>query len=272
MCELMGLSFERPISADFSIREFSLRDAENANGWGLAWYPDRSVTIAKEPVEWRKSAHTRFLETYQGLRSKVYIAHVRHQTTGGVPTHADTHPFSRELNGRDYCFAHNGTVPVFRDFPLDRFRPIGSTDSEHIFCHLMAKISRREDLLNGPESWQWLYEELVTLNQHGKLNCLISDGQRLFCYHDIQAWKGLTLRKLIVREGQERRFEDSGISLDVKEEDELQSVNHGYVVATRALTATGWKSFIPGELIVLEAGALRFSSHPEQRPFVPQEP
>ena len=32
MCELMGLSFEQPMSADFSIRAFALRDVENADG------------------------------------------------------------------------------------------------------------------------------------------------------------------------------------------------------------------------------------------------
>ena len=52
MCELMGLSFARPISADFSIREFAGRGMENAEGWGLVWYPDRAVAVVKEPVRW----------------------------------------------------------------------------------------------------------------------------------------------------------------------------------------------------------------------------
>jgi predicted glutamine amidotransferase len=63
MCELMGLSFAKPIAADFSIRVFALRAAENADGWGLAWYPDRSLALVKEPLDWRTSAHSRFLET-----------------------------------------------------------------------------------------------------------------------------------------------------------------------------------------------------------------
>jgi glutamine amidotransferase len=100
MCELLGLSFARPLSADFSIRVFALRGAENADGWGLAWYPDRSLAIVKEALDWRESPYSRFLETYPGLRSEIYIAHVRHRSTSGTPTHADTHPFERELPGR----------------------------------------------------------------------------------------------------------------------------------------------------------------------------
>src|SRR5438132_4781530 len=106
MCELMGLSFARPIPADFSIREFALRCVDNADGWGLAWYPDRSVAMIKEPLKWQASPITGFLETYSGLLAPIYIAHVRRKTTGGEATHADTHPFARELGGRDYCFAH----------------------------------------------------------------------------------------------------------------------------------------------------------------------
>ena len=89
MCELLGLSFARPIPADFSIRPFALRATDNADGWGLAWYPDRSVALLKEPLKWQASQITTFLETYSGLLARIYIAHVRHKTTGGEATHAE---------------------------------------------------------------------------------------------------------------------------------------------------------------------------------------
>src|SRR5688572_10873657 len=105
MCELMGYSFASPIQADFSIREFACRGEENADGWGLAWYPDRSLSLIKEAVKWKSSLHTDFLETYSGITTSLCIAHVRHLTTGR-PTHADTHPFAREWRGTESCFAH----------------------------------------------------------------------------------------------------------------------------------------------------------------------
>src|ERR1700722_12496164 len=110
MGELLGLSFAQPISAEFSMSEFERRDVENADGWGLAWYPDQSLAMVKEPVMWERSQHSGFLKSYSGLWSRIYIGHVRHKTTGSVPTHADTHPFAREFGGREYCFAHNGTI------------------------------------------------------------------------------------------------------------------------------------------------------------------
>lgn len=264
MCELMGLSFDQPISADFSIRAFAQRDEENPNGWGLAWYPDHSVAVVKEPREWRKSSYTRFLETYHALSSRMYIAHVRHQTTGGSPTHADTHPFNRELKGRDFCFAHNGTLETYRELPLGRYRPVGQTDSEHVFCHLLDRIAQRGDELTNERSWRWLHEQLIELNHRGKLNCILSDGHRLFCYHDVNAWKGLSLRKVHIVEGQERHFGDPTVELTMESTDP-QPFNYGYVVATCPLSDSGWQSFQTGELVVFEGGALRFSSVDERR-------
>src|SRR5260370_42546854 len=101
MCELMGYDFAKPIVADFSIREFALRGEENADGWGLAWYPDQSLAIVKEPVKWGASLHTSFLAGYQRLQSPLCIAHARHRTAGGDPTHADTHPSQRGLWSRE---------------------------------------------------------------------------------------------------------------------------------------------------------------------------
>src|ERR1019366_4107978 len=140
MCELMGMSLTKPVVANVSIQAFSQRSQENPDGWGLAWYPDRSLAIVKQPMRWSVQ-HTQFLEHYPGLLSSIYVAHVRQRTTGSAPTHADTHPFARELNGRDYCFAHNGTLAGdFWHRPLGRFRPVGSTDSEYLFCLLLAEL------------------------------------------------------------------------------------------------------------------------------------
>jgi glutamine amidotransferase len=259
MCELMGMCFARPIPADFSIREFALRDVENADGWGLAWYPDRSLALVKEPVPWQASPYTGFLQTYQRLVSPIYIAHVRHRTVGGEPTHGDTHPFARELYGREYCFAHNGTVKeLSNQFPLGRYRPVGRTDSEYAFCHIMEDLAlRARAVLEEPDDFRWLHGKLSTLNQNGKLNVLLSDGRRLFAYRDVAGHKGLTMRELRMRSPEPRQFEDQDIRVELAGD----SANHGFVIATRPLNDQTWYDLQPGELIAIENGAVGFSSH-----------
>lgn len=258
MCELMGLCVEKPISASFSIQEFRERDEKNVDGWGLAWYPDESAALIKEPVSWRSSPHTVFLEKYQLLLSRIYIAHVRHKTVGGRSTHADTHPFLRELGGREYAFAHNGTlIDLNVDCPLSGFNPIGSTDSEYAFCFLMGQIERRGDHLAGDAAYEWLHNELTSLNRHGQLNCLLSDGRSLICYHDVGAYKGLVWRKIDQPGQQLEPFADSEMQIELESGRSI----HGFIVASHPLGGSDWRSFQPGELIVIEQGVLRYSSH-----------
>jgi glutamine amidotransferase len=256
VCELLGLSFDRPVSARFSIEPFSSRATENADGWGLGWYSDGSLSLVKEPVSWRSSSFASFLGTYEALRSKTYIAHVRKRTVGREPNHADTHPFARETLGRSYCFAHNGTLRGFERLELGHHRPMGTTDSEHVFCHLLHRLQVRGGMLQTEDDWTWLARSLLELNDLGTLNCLLSDGARLFAYHCNQGYKGLWMRHLTLRDGEPRQMGDRETEVAV----EGVEVTEGTVVATRPLDDTGWHSFQPGELLVLEAGRLCHSN------------
>jgi glutamine amidotransferase len=261
MCELMGLSFDEPVSAEFSLRDFAFRDAENPDGWGLAWYPDQAVALVKEALTWRHSGYSRFLQNYHGVRARIYLAHVRRRTTGGPPTYADTHPFSRVYRGREFCFAHNGTIEHFGSLTVEQYLPIGATDSERLFCHLLDTMLARDESLTDEAGWHWLWETLLRINRHATLNCLLSDGQRLFAYRDLHGWKGLALRKLRFHEPGQRVFDDGITEMAVAGE----AANHGCVVATRPLSATGWHPLTQGSLVVLEGGMIRFTSGAEDR-------
>jgi predicted glutamine amidotransferase len=255
MCELMGLSFDRAVSAEISIQSFGLRGEENADGWGLAWYPDRSLALVKEPVKWGMSGYTRFLESYKHLRSPIYLAHVRHRTTGGEPTHSDTHPFAREWEGREYCFAHNGTVAGYAAaLPLGRFRPIGVTDSEHLFCWLLGRLADDGNRLESPVEWEELERLLRGANELGRLNCLLSDGQRLFAYRDRRQWKGLSYHDAPLVHSPMRHLEDATVQVHL----ESAASALGVVVATCPLDGERWQALGPGELLVVQSGRIVF--------------
>jgi glutamine amidotransferase class II-like protein len=96
----MALSYTRPMAADGAVGSFGGRANDNPNGWAWPGIPP----IAGDPEragEWRACLPAAFLQTYAGLRSHLYIAHVRDKTIGADPVHADTRPFGRELLGRD---------------------------------------------------------------------------------------------------------------------------------------------------------------------------
>lgn len=260
MCELMGMCFARPVAARFSISAFAQRDADNPDGWGLAWYSGRSISIVKEPLPWRKSGYAEFLAHYDSLVSHLYIGHVRHATIGGAPKHADTHPFTRELDSRSYAFAHNGTIKKSRDrFLLERYHPIGDTDSERIFCALLDALADRHRPMSEVEDWRWLAAQLHEMNRMGKMNCLLADGERLFAWRDLEGFKNLHVHAVRIGENRVKHLEDPEFDIAVQPAAE-DDVNRGIVIATCPMSDMGWHSLQPGELMVIEAGRIVFSS------------
>lgn len=259
MCALLGMDFTQPIFAGFSFNEFGRLSKENADGWGLAWYPDFSASLIKEPIRWGDSPHMDFLNSYKRIRSRIYIAHVRHRTIGNEPCHADTHPFLRECFGRDYCFAHNGTIANAEELlPARRYQRIGNTDSEQIFCHLLDHFrSADRKGLDQESSWRWLHQLLSEINRLGKLNVLLSDGRRLFAYRDLHGWKSLGVSHVYILGQGVHHFEDPSVAFDV----EGDALNRGVIVSTEPLKKESWVQLERGELLVVDGGRLKFSTH-----------
>ena len=96
----------------------------------------------------------------------------------------NTHPFMRELWGRYWIFAHNGTMDNFSPEFGGQYRPVGATDSEQAFCHLLGSLRHR--FPDGQSPLAELYGSIATLSaeiaSHGKFNDILSNGDYLFAY------------------------------------------------------------------------------------------
>ena len=251
------MTFNLPVKPSFSFRGFRLRGGDNPDGWGLAFYPDNSVQVFKESKIAIESQLSNFLRDYEQMQSRVFVAHVRKASSGNL-SHSNTHPFSRESNGKEYVFAHNGTLRSHKKrLVLERFKPIGETDSEHLFCYLLNCIADRKIDVWNIKDFEWFAAKLKEINNLGKVNCILSDGKFLLCYHDINGYKGL---KFVHRQPPYGIAEllDEDYAINLKEEKD--HAQKGYVIATKPLTDEKWESFAPGELIVFMDGDLVFSS------------
>ena len=148
MCELLGMAFNETVQPNFSFRGFIHRGSANPDGWGIAYYPngEYAAQVIKEPLQSNHSSFAAFLKDNKGIRSRIFISHVRLATSSVCYT--NTHPFSRVLGNREYVFAHNGHLSGnYRDLlAAGRWNSMGTTDSEYAFCHLMHIIENR---LNG---------------------------------------------------------------------------------------------------------------------------
>src|ERR1700759_2899175 len=105
MCELLGMDCNVPTDIVFSFSGLALRGGvrgPHAAGWGLGLYDGPAAGS-------KLAAYVRS----HPIKTLLAIAHVRKRTRGPVSL-ANTHPFVRELWGRHFTFAHNGTVKKSR--------------------------------------------------------------------------------------------------------------------------------------------------------------
>jgi glutamine amidotransferase len=183
MCELLGMSCNVPTDITFSFHGLARRgglSGPHADGWGLALFEGRVARVFLESSPCASSPLARFVREHP-IKTLCAIAHVRRKTRGAVSL-ANTHPFVRELWGRQFVFAHNGTVKKLDRLKLGRFQPVGKTDSEHAFCALLGALAG--DFPRGAPSARELDEAIAghaaRIGEHGTFNMLLGDGDRLY--------------------------------------------------------------------------------------------
>src|ERR1041385_3367559 len=127
MCELLGMDCNAPTDIVFSFAGLAGRGGKHgphADGWGLALYEGKLARIFLEHTPASESALARFVREHP-IKTLQAIAHVRRRTRGSNSL-VNTHPFCRELWGRHWVMAHNGTVKRTQRLKLGRFHPIGT--------------------------------------------------------------------------------------------------------------------------------------------------
>ena len=254
MCELLGMECNVPTDIVFSfsgLRQRGGKTGPHADGWGLAFYEGRATRVFLDPSAAAESPLARFLSEHP-IKTLLAIGHIRRRTRGQTSL-ANTHPFVRELWGRHWVFAHNGTLPRVRRRKLGRFHPIGNTDSEHAYCFLLETL--RASFSGYPtrvrELWKAIAEVGSELGQDGTLNFLLADGRHLFarcatrlCYIIRKAPFGLAA------------LADDDIRVDFSTVTTPR--DRVAVVATSPLTTNEvWTLGQPGELWVFDGGLLR---------------
>ncbi|HYD64377.1 class II glutamine amidotransferase [Azospirillum sp.] len=185
MCELLGMSANVPTDICFSFTGLMNRGGRTGphrDGWGIAFYEGKGCRTFHDPAPSCESEIARLLRAYP-IKSCVVISHIRRANRGRVSLE-NTHPFTRELWGRVWTFAHNGQLKGIKRFALGHYRPVGSTDSEHAFCWLLGRIRERfPEPPRGEAALHALIRELAAeLGGLGVFNMLLSDGRNLWCH------------------------------------------------------------------------------------------
>ncbi|QUY41496.1 class II glutamine amidotransferase [Acaryochloris marina] len=251
MCQLLGMNCNGPTDICFSFEGFCARGGktdDHKDGWGIAFFEGAACRIFLDDKPSATSAIAKLIREYP-IKSTNVVAHIRKATIGPVGLE-NCHPFTRELWGRHWVFAHNGDLPTLKSGSLGTYRSVGQTDSERAFCLIMNQLRDKFPQEQPPmeELFPVLQEMTQAIASHGIFNYLLSDGKHLFVHCS-------TKLCYIVRQSPfaAAHLIDEDLTVDFQEL--ATPCDRVAIIATTCLTDNEtWTTIQPGELLVFQDG------------------
>jgi predicted glutamine amidotransferase len=252
MCQLLGMNCNVPTDICFSFRGFHQRGGrtgDHADGFGVAFFEGPGCRMFVDARPAVNSPVAELIANYP-IRSQNVIAHIRKATKGEVAL-VNTHPFMRELWGRYWIFAHNGTLENFHPDFGNHYRPVGTTDSEQALCYLLDTLRLRYP--EGQPPLPELYGTMATLSteiaRYGRFNYILSNGDYLFAHCTDNLTYVLRHAPFVTA-----HLKDQDIEVDFSEV--TTPMDRIAVIATEPLTDNEtWARFAPGQLLAFHDGA-----------------
>ena len=229
-----------------SLRSEEAKVQTNGDGFGIGWYGERA-----EPGVYREVmpawSDDNLLALSQTLRSRLFFAHVRAATAGGI-ARQNCHPFRY---GR-YLFMHNGQIGGYgqlrrrleSNLPDDLYAERrGATDSELLFLLALARIRQGAAV---PEAVTSVLDETMALmrergiEQPLRFAAVLADGEQLHAFRIASDCKPPTLY--------------------------LRRSAGGTIVASEPLCEDepGWQMLPDGAVVAVNASGSRVSVHASQ--------
>lgn len=228
MCMLYAFSANRKFNINKHLKSFFSYSTFHPHGWGIAAYKaDNDLRLAKDKGAAYRSKQVKEL-LKKDIPTKLCLAHIRYATIGEI-TYSNAHPFTADIMGEKWAFAHNGSVSN-HEFDI-YINPNGETDSERVFCYIQDKLIQAR-AVNLEEKISVLEDCIEKLSKDSKLNLVISDGTYLYIHcnyknslysymsdnyvtvctkalkgSNIALWEPVELNRLIVFENEKKIYE-----------------------------------------------------------------
>ncbi|MCE0494409.1 class II glutamine amidotransferase [Vibrio salinus] len=271
MCELLGMSANVPTDICFSftgLMQRGGRTGPHKDGWGITFYEGKGFRTFKDPQPGYQSKIAELVQNYP-IKSCAVISHIRQANRGGVNLE-NTHPFTRELWGQFWTFAHNGQLTGYQKLDTGNHRPVGATDSEKAFCWLLKRLE--EHFVTPPDDFKticlFIAECCDELRTMGVFNMLLSNGEHVMTYCTNHLYwitrKAPFGTAALIDEDVEVNFQEETTPDDVVS-----------VVATQPLTMNEvWHRMKPGEFNLFYFGQQVASNSEELKdvPFAEKKP
>ncbi|MBN3860528.1 class II glutamine amidotransferase [Neisseriaceae bacterium PsAf] len=253
MCQLLGMNCNTPTDIVFSFQGFRQRGGltdVHTDGFGIAFFEGKGVRLFHDNHACSTSPIAELIKDYP-IRSLNVISHIR-KATQGKNSLVNTHPFTREIWGEYWVFAHNGQIKNFEYQHGDYFNPVGDSDSEQIFCYFLETLKQRfgSQEPSKEEIFNVIHELTENIREKGLLNYLISNGDWMIAYCD-----SLLFYKIRQSPFGEAQLLDEDVKVDFSK---VTTPNDKVaVIATLPLTANEeWKQLAKNELVMFQNGEI----------------
>src|ERR1051325_2130101 len=133
---MLAMSFEGELAPSFTLH--CLEPGRTLpDGWGLGFYPkgEPSAAILKEPAPPQTSIRSQLALAWEQVASSMFVLHIRHATWGALSA-ANPRRVPRPGAPRDGVRPSAGSLDRKPAEIPGQFEPVGSTDTETIFCGL----------------------------------------------------------------------------------------------------------------------------------------
>mgnify|MGYP000845808451 FL=1 len=267
MCQLLGMNCNTPTDIMFSFEGFRRRGGitdHHADGFGIGFFEGKGVRLFHDDKPSANSPVADLVRAYQ-IKSENVVAHIR-KASQGQTSLANTHPFMREMWGGYWLFAHNGHLVDFFPAQGEFFHPVGTTDSERAFCHILNRLRTRFDTRPDDET---LFDAIAGLTHEirkfGLFNFVLSDGVSLFAHAS-------TLLHYIVRQAPfgKARLLDDDVMVDFAEV--TTPDDRVAVIATLPLTRDeSWSQLAMNELVMFREGKIILNDRPRNPVYMSTE-
>ena len=261
MPNLLAMSFEGELAPSFTLRCLEA-GRMLPDGWGLGYYPagEPSAAILKEPAPPQASMRSQLALAWEQVESSVFVLHIRHATWGAL-SDANTQPFSRTWARRDWLMAHAGSLDRKTADVAGPFEPVGSTDTEQIFCGLLNRFVERGWRSLADVDLDALHGWLAELNAIGELTLCLTDGRDLLLHADrrgVPLWLGQ-----LAPPYNQIAFGDDDLELDLTRRGAKS--RKGIIACTEQLQPGGdgdaakalaWHQLEPGQMLIIREGAV----------------
>lgn len=187
MCELLGVTSRDIYDANPLLKRFYEHCNANRDGWGLAVFRGKGVSLEKEAMKASESLYLK-QRLSRSVESRNIFAHLRRATVGRVE-YANCHPFVwDDISGRTWTLMHNGTL--FQSGGTYRYhsRQEGTTDSERLLIYIVGRINDLirtcgEGYTDDPEVRFRLIECVMSeLSRGNKMNVLLYDSEYMYVH------------------------------------------------------------------------------------------